>query len=82
VLQTYTPPDKVTSLHSVSLDPDGTSVWLCCDLGQVMRFDIGSGMLLTSWPTSSALAIAVYAPPAPPRHHHHHHHPGHLPWHR
>jgi hypothetical protein len=63
VLRTYTPPDKVTSLRSVSQDPDGTSLWLCCDLGQVMRFDIGSGALLTSWPASSTLAIAAYPPP-------------------
>lgn len=65
VLQTYTPPDKVTSLRSVSQDPDGTSLWLCCDLGQVMRFDIRSGALLASWPASSVLAIAAYPPPRP-----------------
>jgi hypothetical protein len=64
VLQTYRPAHVVTSLRTVSLDPDGTSLWLCCDSGTIMRFDINSGQPLASWP-GGASNIAVYAPPAP-----------------
>ncbi len=59
------------SLRSLSLDPDGTSFWLCCtstfsspDSGsQIFHFDIDSGQLLASWPLASYTPINIYSPP-------------------
>lgn len=65
VVQTYRPPDLVNSVRFGSLDPDGTSLWLCCDAGSVMRFDIASGQLLTSWTPRSGAVQAVDPAPRP-----------------
>jgi hypothetical protein len=56
-------------LRTVSLDPDGTSFWVCCTAWssvpvQVFRFDIASGQLLTAWaPSNFPSAVGVYGPP-------------------
>jgi hypothetical protein len=57
--------------RNLSLDPDGTSFWACCDVNfalpqpltvDVFRFDINNGHILAEWPLSGG-AIAVYGPP-------------------
>lgn len=57
--------------RSVSLDPDGTSFWDCCDSStgeggqlEIFRFDIASGQTLTAWPspTPQPGGMAVYNP--------------------
>jgi hypothetical protein len=54
--------------RTMSLDPDGHSLWICCDLqhdqppGQVFRFDIATGQELAQWALSPGM-IAVYGPP-------------------
>ena len=69
LLQSYSPPDRSGHLRTMSLDPDGTSFWMCCELDpsstpnvfDVWRFDISSGRLLAHWPASGS--VAVYSPP-------------------
>ena len=70
ILQKYTAPIDTDALRTMSLDPDGSSVWLCCGAGRsgaahVYRFDIASGQLLSDWSPSGTAAgsIAVYGPP-------------------
>jgi hypothetical protein len=73
--QRYVPPPPgfiYTSVRSVSLDPDGSSFWMCCSpldsSGQldVSRLDLKSGTLLAQWaPRKGDGAIAVYGPSAP-----------------
>lgn len=54
----------------LSLDPDGTSFWACCDRNfainpngfDIFRFDISTRQILAEWPLSAG-AIAVYSPP-------------------
>jgi hypothetical protein len=70
----YGPPVAgVGGFRNLSLDPDGTSFWACCDVNyaihptqaftdDVFRFDINSGHILAEWPLSGG-AIAVYGPP-------------------
>jgi hypothetical protein len=59
--------------RNLSLDPDGTSFWACCNVNfaihpnppytlDVFRFDTNSGHILAEWPLSGG-AIAVYGPP-------------------
>jgi hypothetical protein len=59
-------------LRTMSLDPDGTSFWVCCTFvqpaapsytDQIFRFDINAGQLLTSWAPNGAGLGTVYAPP-------------------
>lgn len=57
--QSYLPPFGTDTLRNESLDPDGTSIWICC-AGGVLRYDISSGQLLAQWPAS---LTAVYGPP-------------------
>ncbi len=53
-----------------SLDPDGTSVWICCSTqapvpeleNQVTKFDIDSGQVLAQFPIAGG-AIKAYGPP-------------------
>jgi hypothetical protein len=67
VVQTYSPPVGFLDTPStVALDPDGTSLWMCCIVGQnftayTFRFDINTGQELTSWPLANM--AAVYSPP-------------------
>ena len=58
------------NIRSMSLDPDGTSFWMCCGVNNadpsfpndVFRYDINSGQLLSAWPATTG-RIAVYSPP-------------------
>ncbi len=70
IQQKYTAPIDTDALRTMSLDPDGSSVWLCCGADRsgavhVYRFDIASGQLLSDWSPSGTAggSIAVYAPP-------------------
>ena len=70
ILQKYTPPTNSDALRTLSLDPDGSSVWLCCGADRsgnthVSRFDIASGQLLADWSPSGTAAgsVTVYGPP-------------------
>ncbi len=70
ILQKYTPPTDSDALRTLSLDPDGSSVWLCCGADRsgathVSRFDIATGQLLADWSPSGTAAgsVTVYAPP-------------------
>lgn len=55
-------------LRTLSLDPDGTSFWVCCKSSAdgrpnaAFRFDITSGQLLSYMPSPGS-DIAVYGPP-------------------
>ena len=57
------------NLRFMSLDPDGTSVWLSG--AGVLRYDINSGQLLSAWggptfpygPGTAGGSVAVYGPP-------------------
>jgi hypothetical protein len=54
-------------LRYMSLDPDGTSFWTCCDVewpkgDPLFRFDINSGELLAQWSPIERGPIAVYSP--------------------
>ncbi len=70
------PFDPANNLRTMSLDPDGTSVWLSSPGAGVARYDIASGQLLSEWgevifptptdptpPPPVGGSIAVYAPP-------------------
>lgn len=60
----YAPSSPFTdSLRNMSLDPDGTSLWICCSGGDINRFDITSGSLLSQWSAFGFSQIAVYGPP-------------------
>jgi hypothetical protein len=75
--QSYLPggppfPQDEDTLRTMSLDPDGTSFWVCCTYlrsdptrtYKIFRFDINSGQQLASWPVNPPYApIAVYGPP-------------------
>jgi hypothetical protein len=60
-IQGYAPPFGTDTLRSASLDPDGTSVWICC-AGGLLRYDINSGSLLSQLTGIGDLS-AVYGPP-------------------
>jgi hypothetical protein len=65
VVRRYEPHDGADNgLRTMSLDPDGTSFWVCCTLekGDLLRFDINSGELLTRWKPIGRGPIAVYSP--------------------
>jgi hypothetical protein len=55
--QRYSPPYQTETLRQLSLDPDGTSFWVCCGtpsggggaVSEVLRFDIDSGAVLSAW---------------------------------
>lgn len=57
-------------IRSLSLDPDGTSFWVCCGVNdavpssptEVFRYDISTGQLISAWPSSGA-RIVIYSPP-------------------
>jgi hypothetical protein len=60
-----------TTSRSVSLDPDGTSFWDCCQIvgsglgtPEIFRFDIASGQILATWasPVLFPGGMAVYDP--------------------
>ena len=60
------------SFRTVSLDPDGTSFWVCCtwtsptSLLRAFRFDIETGALLSDWGIGDGVGsstIAVYGAP-------------------
>ena len=63
-------PSSNGSFRYLSLDPDGTAFWACCDIKfgdpssvfNIYRFDIAKGQALAEWPLSPG-AIAVYSPP-------------------
>jgi hypothetical protein len=69
-IQSYTPPGALGQFRTMSLDPDGTSFWMCCALdtnstpsvSDLWQFNINSGQVIAQWPLS-ATAIAVYSPP-------------------
>lgn len=70
VVQDYYPGGNFGPTPStLSLDPDGTSLWLCCMIGApgqgltpyIFRFDINTGQQLTDWPLADL--AAVYGPP-------------------
>jgi hypothetical protein len=72
---TYAVPlTNIGSLRTMSLDPDGTSFWVCCapenfqppapPVFNTYEFDISSGQLLAHWSVSNEYnSIAVYGPP-------------------
>jgi hypothetical protein len=57
-------------IRSLSLDPDGTSFWVCCGVNDavpsspadVFRYDMSTGQLVSAWPSDGA-RIVVYSPP-------------------
>lgn len=62
------------TLRTVSLDPDGTSFWVCCTAvhdtyypaNEVFRFGLSGGQQLANWPIADAnisSGMAVYSPP-------------------
>lgn len=69
-LQSYVVGPAASDLfRSVSLDPDGTSFWDCCNSTngvtppEIFRFDIASGQILAAWaPPVSPNGMAVYGP--------------------
>jgi hypothetical protein len=71
-LESYSPGMfHATSYRTESLDPDGTSFWLCCAYPpnppqgspmDIYRLDIASGTVLASWPAQGGL-LGVYSPP-------------------
>jgi hypothetical protein len=73
LVRSYAPPFPQGHLRTLSLDPDGTSFWMCCELdlnapgppfpSDVFRVDIQSGAIIAQWPVNPAGAIAVYSPP-------------------
>jgi hypothetical protein len=63
------------SLRTLSLDPDGTSFWVCCTYvrsdplprpNKIFRFDINSGQLLASWNLGDPTSPNVMAVDSPP----------------
>jgi hypothetical protein len=63
-IRSYGPPPGDTGyFRFLSLDPDGTSFWACCD-PYMYRFDIATGQILTQWPSGAGGgSFAVYGPP-------------------
>jgi hypothetical protein len=71
VVQNYYPADFFSDTPTtLALDPDGASLWECCQLAvsggvftpYIFRFDINTGQQLASWPMAAAL-VGVYGPP-------------------
>jgi hypothetical protein len=71
-IRSYNPPGpNGDSFRTVGLDPDGTSVWVCCtwtspsSLLRIFRFDIESGEVLADWGIGDAgsTTMTVYGPP-------------------
>ncbi len=63
IVDYLSPPPPFADLRTMSLDPDGASLWICCSNGSVLRFDINTGTLLTQWAGIGYSPIAVYGPP-------------------
>jgi hypothetical protein len=70
VVQQYSPVNFLSTPTTLGLDPDGTSLWMCCMLPlsggslptpDILRFDINTGQQLASWPLADLAAI--YGPP-------------------
>lgn len=67
VADTYDAPGE-DSWFAMNIDPDGASFWSASfNTGQIYRFDIASGAVITTFPSGAAtFGLAVFGEPPPP----------------